>query len=413
MKDCLKITKIIKKNNRIDYVYTPEGKWKELLNLKEQMFIEYDTNIEQVPDSIAIVPLLCNILPISWLFDITISIDVIDKEFYDCIPDVKKGYCEMYPHVSMLGNLEIEKIENNYYDSEKSSSLFSGGLDAFDTLFEHMQEKPDLLTVWGADITLKDEIGWNKVKKHHLSVGKQYELSNSFIKSNFRTSLNYNALSAYVSKKIGGEWWHEFQHGIGILGLVAPLAYINHYSTIYIASTYTPEYKGQYTCASDPIIDNHLRFASCKVVHDGYEKSRQDKIRNICKHLEQNNENFINLRVCWKSTGGNNCCECEKCYRTILGILVEKKDPNNFGFNFTEEKRIKMMQLLPKYAKYQKKEFYECIQRRFLENFSTETTPKDLIWFRKFKLKGKKPKLVIAYEKGMLFLKHHTKILKK
>lgn len=410
MKDCLTITKIIKNRNRIDYIYDAQGEWKELLNLNMNMFVEYDDNIENVPDSIAVIPLLCNVLPISWVFNLDIYVDVIDKSFYDCIQNIRKGYSNMYPMIKMQGNIEYAKLEENKYESLKTSTLFSGGVDAFNTLFSHIEEKPILVTVWGSDISLKDENGWNRVKTHHINVGKQFQLDNSFIKTNFRDFINYSALSDFVSKIVEGEWWHEFQHGIGILGLVAPMAYINKVTTLYIASSFTERDKGKYTCASDPTIDNYLKFANCKVIHDGYKYNRQDKIHNICQYLEKNGKNSTQIRVCWKSDGGQNCCECEKCYRTIMGIIAEKKNPKEFGFDLTSEKRKKMMKKLPKYVKYNYVHAYLDIQNRFLENYSIEETPKDLLWFRNIKIKDNKPHLMLIKEK---IIKKIKKIIKK
>ena len=37
------------------------------------------------------------------------------------------------------------------------------------------------------------------------------------------------------------------------------------------------------------------------------------------------------IRVC--SFNDHNCCECEKCFRTILGIVAEGSEVKDFGFN--------------------------------------------------------------------------------
>lgn len=399
--NCLTITGIIKNKNKIEYKYETKGKWNEVLNLNENMFLEFETdiNIEDVPESVAVIPFICNILPISWVFDLTIKVDVIDEEFYNCIPKLKDGYANMYPKIPMLGTLETKSIEKNKRSTNKSATLFSGGVDAFNTLFSHINEKPDLITIWGADIKLTDEDGWKNVEENNIEVASKYGLEHFFIKTNSRTFINYIYLCRYISKIVDGEWWHEFQHGIGILGLVAPIAYVKNYNKLYIASSFTEKLKGKYTSASDPTIDNHLRFCGYRIIHDGYEYDRQDKIHNICKYMDNQNEKDINLRVCWISSGGKNCCECEKCYRTILGILVERKDPKNFGFNFTEDVRIKMMKKLPKIAKYNPWQQYGGIQERLLENYSLEDTPKDLMWFRQLKMKDKKPKYLVIWEK--------------
>ena len=220
-------------------------------------------------------------------------------------------------------------------------------------------------------------------------MAKEYNLEYSFIKTNFRTFLNEIALSDCVRNKENREWWHDFQHGIGILGHIAPIAYLKKMNIVYIASSSTPATKN-FVCASDPTIDNYLAYANCKIIHDGYEFTRQDKVHNICKFSKNNNKN-IPLRVCWKSSGGENCCECEKCYRTIIEIIAEKRNPNDFGFNFTEEKRRKMMKKCPKMelVKYNYVNFYSDAQEVFIKNYSEEETPKDLMWFRNYKFKEK------------------------
>lgn len=408
----LEVKKILKKGNRIDYIYEIKGKWKEYLNTDDSMFIEYGCNIEEVPDSIAIVPFICNILPISWVFDLTIVINSIDQKFYECIPKVKEGYINMYPTIPMLGKLEVNKIEENSYQPETTGTLFSGGVDAFNTLFQHIDEKPILLTLWGADVHLDDKIGWNRVSKHHISVAKEYGLKYSFIKTNFRTMVDEPELTDYVWQKINGEWWHDFQHGIAILGHIAPIAYLKKMKTVYIASSNTSETRKKIVCASDPTIDNYVRYANCTIVHDGYEYTRQDKVHNICTFLEKTNRKAVELRVCWKSSGGENCCECEKCYRTIIEIIAEKKDPINFGFNLTEEKRRKMMKVMPKIdlVKYNFANYYSDAQKIFLKNYTEEETPPDLYWFRAFKMKNKQPEYKMFWKRSWKKVK---KMIKK
>lgn len=401
MEDCIKINKITKKGQKIEYDYEIKGKWKDFLNKNEKMFIEYNTNIESVPDGLSIIPLLCNILPISWFFNLEICVDTIDKSFYECIDKVKEGYAKMYPQVIFQGNLKVNIIEENKYDVKNVATLFSGGVDSLNTLIQHIDEKPALLTVWGSDVKLTDEKGWDKVNEHSKFVANYYDLGYAWVKTNFRTFLNTNNLTIGIREKVNGGWWHEFQHGIGILGLFAPIAYINKYKSVYIASSLQTELLGKYTCASDPTIDNYLRFGNCKIIHDGCEFSRQEKIKNICNHFNKESKVTIPIRVCWQSEGGDNCCECEKCYRTILGLMVEGRKPEEFGFNLTEEKRKKMMKKLRKIenVKYNFQNYYLEIQDALLKRYNVRETPKDLIWFRNFKFKNKKPKYKLIAKK--------------
>lgn len=78
----------------------------------------------------------------------------------------------------------------------------------------------------------------------------------------------------------GWSWWHEFQHGMGLITLMAPVAYKEKVRRLYIASSYTADVKNL-ICTSGPSIDNFVQFSGCEVVHDGFESNRQEKVRYI------------------------------------------------------------------------------------------------------------------------------------
>ena len=362
------LNKIIVEKNRLEYEYTASGLIKEYLNLDEKFFIEYSMDISDVPKSILVIPFLCNMLPISWVCDAEINVNEVDKAFFDSIKEFKQGYINMYPKVNFKGTLIANNIvDNSYIPSPKTASFFSGGVDAFSTLISHVKEKPTLVTLWGSDIKLTDIKGWNIVKKHAIETAKEFNTDNLFIKTSFRLFLKEGKLGNLVYKKASDYWWHGFQHGIGLIGHIAPYAYKNKLDKIYIGATFTEKEKGKVTCASDPTIDNFVRMASCKTIHDGYEFTRQDKIHNIVKFRENSKKNF-ELRECWESEGGKNCCSCEKCYRTIYGIISEKANPHEFGFdidnlnkieNELKHKIVLSNILIP---------LWKDIQNRFIEN---------------------------------------------
>jgi len=101
-------------------------------------------------------------------------------------------------------------------------------------------------------------------------------------------------------------------------------------STVYIASSNCPA-DGVVRCASNPTTDNYVRYAGCQVKHDGFEYSRQDKVRNVVDFAKETGKQ-ITLHACWQSQTGKNCCHCEKCYRTMAAILAEGADPVAYGF---------------------------------------------------------------------------------
>ena len=329
MKNQIIIKDIKKHLNQIEYNYTLEGEWKQYFNLEQKLCMEYSQNIEEVPDSIAVIPLVCNILPIAWIVDANIRIQELDRQFYDSINEFKKGYIKMYPHIKFEGNIIVnEIIENQYETTGKSGIFFSGGVDAYFTLLSHIEEKPILMTIWGADVTLNDEVSWNTVKTDIAQTAKQFQLEERYIKSSFRTFLYEEKLNELVYNRVSDLWWHGFQHGIGIISHAAPIIYIERLNQIYIASSFSIKDQGNITCASDPSIDNFVKVANCKIIHDGYEYTRQDKIEKICT-----NNKKMKLRVCWQiNNKGKNCSKCEKCIRTIMEIVAEGKNPIDYGF---------------------------------------------------------------------------------
>lgn len=329
------IKKVSIKESKITFDYEIEGSIKKYFNQRRSYTIDYYEDIQMVPASIAVIPFFTNILPIAWIFDAVIEVEELDQDFYESIPKFKKGYQDMYPMISFKGSIQVKKIIQNKYTHKKENvaAFFSGGVDALSTLVTHMEEKPLLLTLWGSDIKLEDEDAWNTVKEQINETAKEFGLKNLFIKTEFRYLFHEKLLDFYVQPKCGDKWWHGFQHGIAIIGHAAPVSYKYKLDTVYIAASFTPEFHS--TCASDPTIDNYVKLSNTSIFHDGYNYARNEKILNVCEYCDQNHKN-ISFRVCLGSKGDKNCCRCEKCYRTIVEIIIEGKDPKNYGFNIDE-----------------------------------------------------------------------------
>lgn len=381
MKNRIIIEKVNITQNRIDYDYKVEGEWAEAFNLDEKFFVEYNLDLTSLPQSIAVIPLLANLLPMAWVYDAQIITPVCDKTFLDSIPDIKKGYEDMYPMMELKGELIVEKTEENHYVKDGGTgAFFSGGVDAFNTLVCHNDEKPTLITLWGADIKLNDIKGWEKVLNHLKTTTEEFDTDFVTVKSSFRLFSNEGVLSNAV--KISGDgWWHGFHHGIGIISHGAPIAYLLSKSTLYIASSFHISQKGQYVCASDPTIDNFIAFADTKIVHDGYEQTRQDKVANITAFTKETGKK-IPLRVCWESSGGGNCCKCEKCFRTIMGIYAQGFNPNNFGFDYTKEEFKTLVKNMRFKSAFERGSLrYGPIQKAMRKNLKKSETPKEIRWF--------------------------------
>lgn len=333
--DQISITGIFKHANTLTYEFKVTERLSQYFT-GEPFVIEYPCDISEVPDSIAVIPFVCNVLPIVWLTDSELVLPEIDRAFYECIPNVKKGYETMFPESTFDGKITAERIVACDKPAQgKCAVFFSGGLDATQTLVSHFDEEPDLISIWGSDIRYDNPDGWDVVHAGIAEVAQRFNLADIVIRSSFRIFDDEGALGGTFSGKLKDGWWHGVKHGIGLLGHAAPYAYLNGLSTVYIASSNCPA-DGPVRCASNPLIDNHVRFANCRVVHDGFEFSRQDKVHNVVA-FQQKTGHKITLHVCWESQSGGNCCRCEKCYRTMAGLLAEGADPMNFGFTLAAQ----------------------------------------------------------------------------
>lgn len=322
---------INKKKRQIQFDYEVHGAISKYFTEK-QFIIEYPDCIEEVPDSIACIPFVCNVLPIIWLTDSVLVISELDRVFYESIPEFKHGYVKMFPETDFKGTIAVDHIvENHYLNTGKAAMFYSGGLDSVQSLISHLDEKPVLLAVWGADIQYDNEEGWRLVHRVIEETAYKFHLQEGIIHSTFREFDNEILLNKTFSIQLQDDWWHGLKHSIGLLGHVAPYAWIHQINIQYIAASNCPA-DGKVRCASDPSIDNYVKFTDCKVIHDGFEYSRQDKVHNLVEFCKKRNQYFP-LHVCWQSQSGTNCCHCEKCYRTIAELLAEGENPENFGFD--------------------------------------------------------------------------------
>lgn len=371
--DYIRLKSCERQNNKVIYHYEVSDSLKHFFNLKDTFFIEYTFSLANVPDSILAIPFVCNVLPIIWLTDSSLEVKSLDENFLSHVDEIKQGYMHMYPSLKFQGNIKTAIEANTNFNAEKNikaGCFFSGGVDAYTTLYRHLNENPALLTIWGADIDISDIKGWKIIDNYNQKVAEQLALNYFPIKSSFRKMLNFSEQGVFLLlKNTPYEYWHDFQHGIAIISHGAPIAYEYGMEIVYIASSFSEQQKGSYVCASDPTIDNYVYYAKTRTIHDGYELTRQDKIAYLVKYPYKVEK--PNIHVCWTSSGGKNCCQCEKCYRTILEIVSEDGNPNDFGFYWDDAsiKKCKYKHMLEiQLPKYRVESYYYPIMKRMKDN---------------------------------------------
>lgn len=297
-------------------------------------YVEYDQHVYNVSKSILYIPAVSSLITVAWAIGADIYVEELDKTYLESLGKIELVMKDWYPNLPFSTNIHVEKVVPNSFSNNGYGLLFSGGIDSTASYIRHKSKKPDLIMVLGLDIPLDEEKFWRKVKNEYEDFAHRENVKINFIKTNARQFIDERLLGIEFGRYLTSSWWGGFQHGIFLLGLCAPLT-VEHIGTILIAATYTRQFK--YPWGSHPLIDNKISWADVGVVHDAYELSRQEKIRYVLKNYVRNSGHHPFLWVCWSSLRDFNCGKCEKCSRTIIGLVLENIDPNKCGFNINSK----------------------------------------------------------------------------
>lgn len=354
-----------------------------------------------MPDSILIIPLLTTLLPVAWFSGFDISVEEVDHDFFNAVPDIREAFGNMYPKSILKGNIYAKKIIKNYSKKIRTAQLFSGGIDSIATYIRTQNENPILLTVWGADVKLNDIKSWEKVKNYNTYIAKELNTTSITIKSNLRELLDATSLGEEFGHQINlYHWWPGVQHGFGLLGLCAPISFDKGIHNLYIPAS--DNFRIDIPWGSHPSIDNNIKWAGTEVVHEGFDISRQEKIKVISKFIKEHKKD-LQIRVCWQQGhNGGNCSSCEKCCRSMVGLIVENIDPNNHGFIVPK----KLTQLVKNNIIYGNWSYsindtmtdWQDIQAHIAPNIDNSTKYSDLlIWLKKFNFNKRKHSLFLKF----------------
>ncbi|MCA1010085.1 peptidase [Halobacillus halophilus] len=384
-------------NKRVDYYFSVSEPLRKYFKGENHLFIEFEYDLSTIPESILTIPFVANVIPLAWITNSTIFVNELDESFYVSLTQIKKGYQAMYPEVPFKGDITIEEIVPNTYNPRvEAAQLFSGGLDALATFTRIHNKHPLLITEYGWH---KNEIEkskvWDNDKQLVTDFARKNQLKNIFIHSNYGTFMNAQVIDRYFQRRLGDSWWHGLHHGLAIITAAIPIAYLFRVENIYIASSYFEGYKAK--CASDPTIDNHVKYASGGVVHDGYDIHRQQKVKAVLNFFE-NNPDQAKLRVCFLNE--QNCCACEKCMRTILGIVAEGKDPRDFGFNVPEDLSHHVREFLRTDVKFftpARVMQWNLAKERMVENKDKIACTNLLQWFIHYDFAKEKKRSLLTY----------------
>ncbi|HTY90798.1 MAG TPA: hypothetical protein VMC84_06435 [Methanocella sp.] len=301
----------------------------------DRLFVNYDVDVGDVSESILAIPAIANVAPVAWAAGANVRVDELDSTFLSSLQKVRKVMEAMYPDFSTAGDIIAEHIVSNRFGGRSSAQLFTGGVDSLATYARHRDEKPELISlglfkpysealqqsVYRAQEAFAQKEG---VRLHRVESNLNYAFFNQ-----------KKLLEDHGQHLFERSWWAGVQHGLGLLGICAPLAAVGGTERVYIGSSMTKDQMQgpMRPWGSHPLIDGNVAWADVQAVHDGAEWSRQEKIRHEIKPFIEKTGNYPPIIVCDEPGRGDvlNCGRCEKCSRTIAGLALEGIDPNLCG----------------------------------------------------------------------------------
>jgi len=320
--------------------------------LSNSLYVKYDDKIPDINLSILFIPAVSSLITLAWAFGADIHVKELDKTYLESLEKIKSVMIRWFPKFTFSTNIDVEKIVPNTFCNDKYGLLFSGGVDSTASYIRNRDKRPNLIMIWGQDIPLNQKTFWRRVRDTYKQFADQENLGINFIETNMRYALYEELLSAKFGRyTLRNSWWVDISHGIWLLGMCAPLTLAEPIGTILIAATYSRHQAINYPHGSHPLIDNKMSWANVKVVHDGDELSRQQKIKLIKNYIRTTHHHPF-LRVCWSidedKSRDLNCTKCEKCLRTVTGLVLENVDPQKCGFNVDKNCFVRLKQSLEK-----------------------------------------------------------------
>ena len=186
---------------------------------------------------------------------------------------------------------------------ERGTAVFlSLGVDSFHTLL-NLPGIEHIVYVAGYDVKLADVSRLERIEKSLRTVGDARGMKVTFVRTNLREHPVFAALP-----------WERF-HGAALAAVGHLLAESVH--KIVISSTYPRQFFRPW--GSSWKTDHRWSSSILEVAHFGEDLWRFEKLERIADDPMLR----AHLRICWEHRNEElNCGRCEKCMRTMLGLLL-------------------------------------------------------------------------------------------
>lgn len=374
--------KVVVKGNLVEYHYSVTDGLKHFFQA-DKMFLEYEQDMMSVPVSILTIPFVSCMAGLMWLSNCALYVDEIDRTFYDALKQIKSAFQELHYDIPLKGVLIPSKFRDNVIaESQSSLLLFGGGVDCHCSFLRNRDIISNICNING---WLNSPESIDKVDESDKTVtesfAKSMSIDSSHVRSNFASQFKLKSFN----ESFDVSYWYEFLHSMAFISISMPLCYVKNLSRIIIASSFT---KGRpiARCSSYITTDSEFKFAARgSVIHDGFELSRQDKVRSLVEYQRSSGKPYP-IQVC--SFNDYNCAECEKCFRTVIAIVAEGGDPSDFGFKISDDLLTHWKKVIYKdvglWGVEKERYYYSQSRLRMRENYANIQDKEFVDWFMNF-----------------------------
>lgn len=369
-------------------------------------FIQYDQDINNVPVSILSIPFVNCMAGVSWLSGAMLFVDEIDETYYNSFKQLKHAYSELH-NTQLKGIFVPSKIVRNEIKATRDYLLlFGGGVDCHCSFLRNKSKIKAVANIYGwLDTIEQTNDGDISDKQKTEAFAKKFNIEAYHVRSNFASQFNLKEIDKDYCQHVKTSFWYGFLHPMAFLSITVPLAWVNNISNLMIASSFTKD-RADVHCGSFITTDSEFSFGvNGKTLHDGFELNRQDKVKIIADYQRSTKEPYY-IQAC--SFNDHNCCECEKCFRTIVELIAENADPSDFGFqingSLTEHwRRIIYRDIALWGVKKEKYYYYDYACERMKRNHDIIQDKEFADWFLNFDFnKAKRQGLIRHYRDKFL-----------
>jgi hypothetical protein len=302
--------------------------------------ISYDVALDGVDSGVSVIPFVTAVLPVAWAIGADVELPVLDRNFLGSIEAVRKVMKSWYPRLPFSTSIRASTVRQTSLGvANREGLLYSGGLDSTASLIRHLDSRPVLILVLG---TPDLPAGQAEFQRLFLDQAKPFVqrlgLTLHVVRSGMLEVINLESLNEDFGDALQGSWWESIGHGMMLLGTCAPLTATDAIGTLRIAASRTTQFEEPW--GSNPEVDEKLAWGGTAVIHDSHDISRQEKIDSLVAPFSKRTGISIPLRVCGSTKTKDrverqtlNCGRCEKCVRTMVGLLAGGVDPRTCGFD--------------------------------------------------------------------------------